>query len=174
MYFSQQEHLRGVVFWKFVFWPNLSMILEKYGLLSISPSNPTKNNTSKHPPNNLQSKLGDGNLLIFFGWIFTPKNWGGKISPQFESIFFRWRLGESNHGRVGCSRQDADRFLKVMNLFYQLLWWRNGVSSWWWQLKYWFMFTPIWRRCSIWRAYFANLLKPATGSWFFLAGWCAA
>lgn len=65
------------------------MILEKYGLLSISPSNPTKNNTSKHPPNNLQSKLGDGNLLIFFGWIFTPKNWGGKNFTPIWVYFFQ-------------------------------------------------------------------------------------
>ena len=54
------------------------MILEKNGLLAISPS---KIKHIKTPPQNLQLKLGDGNLLIFLGGIFTPKNWGEDFTP---------------------------------------------------------------------------------------------
>ncbi len=30
----------------------------------------------------------------------------------------------------------------------------------WWQLRYFFIFTPIWRRFPIWQAYFSDGLKP--------------
>ena len=162
-------------FLKFVFWPNLSMILESMVCSPFHHPIPLKTTHQNTPPTTSNQNWVMATCWFFWGEFSPPKIGGGKISPHFFSLFFSdGGLVNPMMGGLGVPA-------------------RMRIASWrWWTYFISFfdeemvlplgggnsnifgMFTPIWGRCSISRAYFANGLKPPTGSCFFLARWCAA